>query len=353
MFTSIIDKIILGNSVYDYGIFILCIFLGIAAAKLIEKIALKRLILLVSKTKNVIDDHLIGALKKELFPLSYILIVFLSLGLLEIAPGLYSIIKTVFMISVTIYGIRFLLSVTVFSIESYFVRKEQDPSKAGALKGILTVLKFIVWSTALIVLLDNIGIKISTLVAGLGIGGVAIALAAQAVLGDLFSYITIFFDRPFEIGDFIIIGDYLGTVEYIGIKTTRIRSLGGEQLIFSNTDLTNSRLRNYKRMEKRRVVFHLGVTYETSHEKLQLLPDLIKDIIINIEDTVFDRAHFQQFADFNLLFEIVYYVIGSDYNKYMDIQQEINLKIVSEFEQRNIEFAYPTQKLYLVNDNMK
>jgi len=166
-------------------------------------------------------------------------------------------------------------------------------------------------------------------------------------LGDLFSYFSILFDRPFEIGDFIIIGDYLGTIEYIGVKTTRVRSLGGEQLIFSNTDLTNSRVRNYKRMEKRRVVFKLGVTYQTPLEKLKAIPGMIEDVIKSVSDTLFDRAHFFSYGDFSLIFEVVYYVIGADYNKYMNIQQEINFAVKKEFEKNKIEFAYPTQTLYL------
>ena len=195
--------------------------------------------------------------------------------------------------------------------------------------------------------LDNMGFEISAVIAGLGIGGIAVALAAQTILKDLFSYFSILFDRPFEIGDFIIIGEYLGTIEHIGIKTTRIRSLGGEQVILSNTDLTSSRVRNYKRMDKRRVLFKLGVTYQTSLEQLKAIPGIIKNAIENVEDTIFDRAHFFSYGDFSLVFEVVYYVKSRDYNKYMDIQQEINFAINEEFKNRDIEFAYPTQTLYL------
>ncbi|MFC1599390.1 mechanosensitive ion channel family protein, partial [Candidatus Omnitrophota bacterium] len=211
----------------------------------------------------------------------------------------------------------------------------------------LSVSKFLIWGLAIIFFLDNLGFKVSTVIAGLGIGGVAVALAAQAVLGDLFSYFAIIFDRPFEIGDFIIIGEYLGTIEHIGVKTTRIRSLGGEQLVFSNTDLTNSRVRNYKRMQKRRVVFKLGVTYQTSLDQLKAVPGIIEKAIKSIDNTTFDRAHFLSYGDFSLVLEVVYYVLTGDYNKYMDIQQSINFAIKEEFEKRGIEFAYPTQTLYV------
>jgi len=212
---------------------------------------------------------------------------------------------------------------------------------------IYTVIRVVFWTVAILVILDNFGVKISTLIAGLGIGGVAIALATQAILKDLFSYFIIFFDRPFEIGDFIIVGDFMGVVEHIGIKTTRLSSLGGEQIVFSNTDLTDSRVRNYKRMAKRRVVFKLGVIYQTTSQQLKEIPKIIESIIKSIDDAVFDRTHFLSYGDFSLDFEIVYYVIGNDYNKYMNIQQEINFRIKEEFEKREIEFAYPTQTLFL------
>jgi small-conductance mechanosensitive channel len=220
-------------------------------------------------------------------------------------------------------------------------------------EGLLWAVKSLIWVLAVIILLDNLGYKVSTLIAGLGIGGIAVAIAAQALLKDFFSYFSIVFDRPFKIGDFIVIGDFMGTVEYIGIKTTRIRSLGGEQVIFSNTDLTDSRVRNYRLMEKRRVLFRIGVTYQTSLSQLKEIPEIIEDIIKDTKDAAFDRAHFFSYGDFSLIFEIVYFVLNSDYNKYMDIQQEINFAIKEEFERKGIEFAYPTQTLYVNKTDSK
>jgi small-conductance mechanosensitive channel len=184
-------------------------------------------------------------------------------------------------------------------------------------------------------------------VAGLGIGGIAVALAAQTVLGDLFAYFTILFDRPFEIGDFVVVGEFQGTIERLGIKTTRLSSLGGEQIVMSNKDLTDSRVRNYKRMARRRVVFRLGVTYQTPVERLREIPTVVADIFREVEGTTLDRVHFFSYGDSSLLYEIVYYVDGNDYARYMDVQQAINLRIYEEFEKRRIEFAYPTRTLYL------
>ena len=234
-----------------------------------------------------------------------------------------------------------------YAIERHWSKKEKTNGKMRTMKGLFPAINIFVWIIGLLFLMDNLGFNISGLIAGLGIGGLAVAMAAQAILGDLFSYFSILLDRPFELDDFIIIGDYMGTIEHIGIKTTRIRSLGGEQLIFSNSDLTSSRVRNYKRMQQRRIVFNFGITYGTEQKKLKEVPQIIKSIVDNIEHTRFDRAHFAKYGDFSLDFEVAYYVLTGDYNKYMDLQQEINLGINEEFAKRKIEFAFPTQTIYM------
>jgi len=167
------------------------------------------------------------------------------------------------------------------------------------------------------------------------------------LLGDLFSYFVIVFDRPFEIGDFLIFGDILGSVEKIGIKTTRIRSLSGEQITVSNSDLTGSRVRNYKRMEQRRIVFGVGVVYDTPFEQLKKIPGIIREAVEAEELARFDRAHFARYGDWSLDFEVVYYVLSPDYNLYMDIQERINLAIFERFEAEGIGFAFPTRTVQL------
>jgi small-conductance mechanosensitive channel len=260
-------------------------------------------------------------------------------------PSLQKAIDVLGVAVLTVLGIRLLVAVVYYTFEKYFLTREEV--RKQNIRRLLPVIKVAIWGVGVMFLLDNLGFRISTVGAGLGIGGIAVALAAQAVLGDLFSYFSILLDRPFELGDFIIVGDYMGTVEYTGIKTTRIRSLGGEQLVFSNTDLTNSRIRNYKRMQRRRVVFKFGVTYQTSTERLKEIPGIIGGIMEGVDDAVLDRAHFFEYGDFSLNFEIVYYVLTGNYNKYMDIQQQINLAINEEFAKRGIEFAYPTQTLFV------
>jgi len=344
------------NRVIDYIIAIAIFILLVISIKIIKSILLKLLKTWAKKTTTTIDNKFVKAFEQKIKPflnLIYFSAFYLSIKQLTMDSQIERFFNIFVIILLTFFGIRFLLSITIYGLETYWVKKEKDQAKKQALKGIITIIKIIVWSIVLIILLDNLGIKISALVAGLGIGGIAIALAAQSVLGDLFSYFIIFFDRPFEIGDFIIIGDFLGTVEDIGIKTTRLRSLGGEELIFSNTDLVNSRLSNYKRMKKRRVVFKFSVIYQTSLEQLKEIPKVIKDIINQIAGTTIDRVHFSSYGDFGLNFEIVYYVNSRDYNIYMDIQQEINFKLKEEFEKQKIKFAYPTQTVFLANENQK
>ncbi len=215
------------------------------------------------------------------------------------------------------------------------------------------VLQVVVFTFALLIILGLFDIDLSGVVVGLGVGGIAIALALQSILSDALSAFSIYFDHPFEIGDFIVVGDYAGTVNKIGIKSTRIELLQGEELIISNKELTSASVRNFKKLEKRRIVFAVKVTYDTPNEKLKKIPDIISKIINKTELAELDRVHFKQFGDFSLDFEVVYYITTGDYNKYMDIQQAINLGILDEFEKEKIDMAYPTQKIFYVNENGK
>ena len=210
--------------------------------------------------------------------------------------------------------------------------REEDPTSAAMLKNLTLVVRFMIWAAALLFIFDNLEVNITAFVASLGIGGVAIALAAQAVLGDAFSSFAIFMDKPFLVGDFIIVGDLLGTVEHVGFKTTRIRSLGGEELVFSNSDLTSSRIKNYKADARAAGCLQCGIIYQTPVEKVKALPPMIKRVVEEHQSARFDRAHLQNFGDFALVFETVFYVLSPDYNVYMDLQQSINFRLMEEFQ---------------------
>ena len=224
---------------------------------------------------------------------------------------------------------------------------EEDASTVAAMDVVSFLIRVSVWAIVFLLVLDNLGVNITALVAGLGVGGIAVALAAQNIISDLFASLSIVLDRPFVLGDFLAIDELYGNVEKVGLKTTRVRSLSGEQLVFSNNDLLNSRIRNYGQMVERRIVFSIGVIYQTPYEKLEQVPRIIEDIIVKQELARFDRAHFKQYGDYSLNFEIVYYVESSEYRLYMDIQQAVNLEIFRRFAEAGIEFAYPTQTLFV------
>ncbi len=235
------------------------------------------------------------------------------------------------------------------SIRTYVGRRAREPAAESGVTVMILIGKTLLWGFVLLVILENLGVNVTTLIASLGVAGIAIGLATQNILGDLFAALSILLDRPFEVGHFIIVGDHLGTVEKIGLKTTRIRSLSGELLIFGNNDLLQSRVRNFNNFQQRRVVFKFGVLYDTPAEKLKIIPSLVRRIIEAEQNARFDRAHFSAFGDFSLIFEIVYYVLGPDYNLYMDIQEKINLGIFEAFENQEIGFAFPTRTIHIAS----
>ena len=238
-------------------------------------------------------------------------------------------------------------AVLLFAIARYAKRhREVDAASVTTLSALGFLGRLVIWTAAVLLAVANMGVDVTAMVAGFGIGGVAVALAAQNILGDLFASASIVLDKPFVLGDFIVVGDEMGSVEYIGLKTTRLRSLSGEQLIFSNTDLLKSRIHNYKRMAERRVLFTVGVEYDTPYEKVAAIPAMLRQAIEAQKPVRFDRAHFAKYGDWALIFEVVYYVLSADYNVHMDVQQAINLELFRRFAEEKIEFAFPTRTVY-------
>ena len=336
-----------GNTLQNY---LWCLFLflaGVVVLILLEKLVIRRLRKITEKSETKIDDAIFRIAEKTIVPLLYLGAFYLAVKYLTLTPVIDKLVHSFVIIILAVQFTRLILGVVIYFLEEAWLKEEGKVSGRKISKGIVTLTKIGVWGIAIIFILDNLGYNVSAVVAGLGISGIAVALAAQTILGDLFNYFVILFDRPFKSGDFIIVGDFLGVVEHIGIKTTRIKSLWGEEVVFSNSDLTGSRVKNYKKMERRRVMFKLGVIYQTTLEQIKKIPKIIRGLIEKVDDTIFDRAHFQGYGDFSLDIEVVYYVMGNDYNKYMDIQQQINFAIKEAFEKEGIEFAYPTQQLYM------
>lgn len=283
--------------------------------------------------------------------LPFLLAISLLAGLsqLDLPPGRQKWVEYAWIVilvsQIAMWGTR----IINVAVQGAFERqRETNPASATHLMLAGLVAQIVLWSIAALVTLDNLGFNITTLMASLGIGGIAVALAVQNILGDVFSSVSIALDKPFVIGDFIEVDSYVGTVEYIGMKTTRLRSLGGEQIIFSNTELLKNRIRNYKRMQQRRVLFEFGIAYETPIEEIERIPAMVEQIIASGRfEARFDRAHFKAYGDSALLFEVVYYALDPDYNKHMDIQQAVNLAMLRQFRERGIAFAYPTTTLHL------
>jgi small-conductance mechanosensitive channel len=337
----------LNNTVQDYLLAAGGIILGIILMHLFKKVLIIPFKRLASRTKTTVDDYIIDGLQRFGLPVLSIIVIYVGVSYLTLSAKAEKYVHAIFVVIVTYYVVRLVSSTTLLGLQAYVGKYDDGEEKVKQLGGIMLLLNIFIWTIGLLSIFANLGYDVTTVIAGLGIGGIAIALAAQNILGDLFNYFVIFFDRPFEIGDFIVIDDKKGNVEHIGIKTTRLKSLTGEQLIISNSDLTKSRIHNFKRMEERRIAFTLGVAYETPLEQLKEIPEIIKSIIASTKDTTIDRVHFLTYGNYDLKYEVVYFVDTADYNRYADIQQEINLKIFEAFEKKKIKFAYPSQTIIM------
>jgi small-conductance mechanosensitive channel len=297
------------------------------------------------------DGHelMLTVFQRTLFPLVLVVALYAVRGSLEISPGVATWLTSAAVAAAILQMALWANGLVTFWFNRYQkVNRGLDPARMTTMRAVGMGARFLLGLIAAILILDNLpGVEITALVASLGIGGIAIALAVQNILSDLFASMSIILDKPFVLGDFIIVDDFMGTVEYIGLKTTRIRSLSGEQLVFANNDLLQSRIRNYRRMAERRVVFGLGVTYETPFATLEAIPGWIEAIVRRQSLVRFDRAHFQEFGDYALRIEVVYYVLDPDYNRYMDVQQAINLAIHQKFKEEGVGFAYPTHTINL------
>lgn len=333
------------SAVMAAGLFLLILYL-------LRSVALHRLKRFAGTTETVLDDFLVEVLSATRLLLASTVSIYIASLFLVLPSGLEKFVDRL-VIGMMLLQCGFWVSRGL----DFWLRHRLDQGEAsevGAREMTRSLLSFlgriVLWSLVALLILDNLGLNVSALVASLGIGGIAVALAVQNILGDLFASLSIAIDKPFVIGDFIIVDDLMGSVEHVGLKTSRIRSLSGEQIIFSNNDLLKSRIRNYKRMQERRVVFSIGVTYDTPESTLSEIPSMLRQAIEAQNNVRFDRAHFKGFGAFSLDFETVYYLLQPDYGLYMDVQQTINLSLVRTFAERQIEFAFPTQTLHIARN---
>ena len=336
-----LNKTFFNNSIGQYGLALFTLVGLVLIFVLSKRLFVSNFGKWAAQTPGDFDDFLVKLVSKIGAPIFIVTGLYFSTLPLELNARLGVVIFNAFVIVLTIQAVLMLQDIIRYGVGKACRRaRPDDPFAETVAVNITNVLRWALWALALVFVLDNLGINISTLLAGLGIGGIAVAIASQAVLADLFSALSIFVDKPFEVGDFIVVENFMGTVEYVGLKTTRLGSLDGEQLILANSDLTKSRIRNYKRMKTRRVVFKIGVVYETPTEKLRRVPQLVKNIFSPLKNIKLDRVHFLSLGDFSLIHEVVYYVLSADYNLYMDRQQEINLALKDAFEKEGIEWAH-------------
>jgi small-conductance mechanosensitive channel len=341
------DVMFLNNSILTW-----LTALGIAAGVtlalyLVKAVVVHRLALLAERTDTKLDDVAVAALRA-------------TKSVVIVLMGLYAGSTVLALpVSVQVFDTRAAIVVGLIQaaiwgntalrawLTQYYTSNTTDPGRATSAAAVGFIARMVLWIVILLMILDNLGVNITTLVASLGIGGIAVALAVQNILGDLFASLSIVLDKPFVIGDFVIVDKYLGTIEYVGLKTTRIRSLSGEQLVFSNADLLKSRLQNMTRMSRRRVAFGVSVTYDTPTAKLRAIPPMLTELVKAQEPVTFDRAHFSGIGPSSYNFEVVYWVESADYIRFMDIQQEILLQLLDRLAEQGIELAFPTQTVHV------
>lgn len=347
--TDWLQQVYWGNTIKAYLIAVGIIIVGFIVLRIIHTIALKKLQQIAKKTESNIDDALMKIINKGVLPLLYLGLIYTAVMTLDLSSFLSRALHVAMVVILVFFIVRIIISVIDFAL-SFYLQKQGRPEAKAGLRGVMVITQVVLWVLGLVFLLGNLGYNILTILTGLGIGGIAVALAAQNLLADIFAYFSILFDRPFDVGEFLIIGSELGTVTHIGIKTTRIQSLSGEEISYSNKNMLNEWIHNYSRMEKRRAVFGLNVSYSTPADKLEQIPEEVKKIILAQEKINLDRVHFAAFKDYYLYFEAVYYVLNPDYTLYMNIQQAINLAICRKFEEMGVKFAFSTDRaVYLQN----
>jgi small-conductance mechanosensitive channel len=345
-----LDTAFLGNELRDWLVALLVFLIISLALYIFKEIVVSKLHNISRKTKTEADDILIDCIGK-MSPLFYFVVSIWGASQFISLPDLVT--KVIGWITLAV--VLFYITIKIQKLTEYVLNKHVfKKEKEGDIKSTLVIRRFIgqitkilIWTVALLLFLQNLGVQISVLLGGLGIAGLAIGFAIQNILEDIFSFFSIYFDKPFEIGDFIIVGEERGTIESIGIKSTRMRSLQGQELVVSNKELISRQIHNYRKMEERRIVFNFGVTYETDSQKLQKVNKIVKKIFNGIQNARIDRVHFHEFGDFSLNYEVVYFVTTQDYYTYMDTQQKVNLELIKEFEKEGIEFAYPTKRILL------
>lgn len=352
MNSSFWDTVLWGNALTRWTIAVGVTVGSVLVLRLVAAVVAGQIKRIATSTENDVDDLVADLLDRTKLLFVVIVAIWAGSNALTLSDQAARLVRVVLILGLLLQTAFWSTALVNYLLHRY--RKsalDEDPGVATAMGAVSFLIRLGIWSVLALFALDTLGIDITALVAGLGVGGIAVALAVQNVLGDLLASLAIVLDKPFVVGDFIVVGDAEGTVEQVGLKTTRIRSISGEQLVIPNSDLLSSRIRNYKRMDERRVVFQLGLVYGTTADQLGQVPIIIREAVESQDNTRFDRSHLKSFGPSSLDYETVYHMTVPDYAAFMDTQQAINFELYRRFEDEGLEFAYPTQTLFLRSED--
>ncbi len=332
------------NAIKAVAVLIIGSLCSLAAKRLIG-IVLNRL---VSKTKSETDDYIVNILVSSIKPIGFIVTATLAWKILPIQEDIDQIVLGIAKLFSLIIIVRIINRIVIRVIHRWSVHIN-DLAVSSMLKSLSPMVRASIWCIGFVFYLQNMGVQMAAIWAILSAGGIGAGLALKDPVQEFFEYITILLDKPFQSGQFIHVDGVWATVERVGVRSTRLRSLDGEIIVMSNSSLTNSKISNYAEMENRRLVHKLGVTYDTPVQTMIIIPELLQKIVNSTENARFDRCHFVEFGNSSLNFELVYYIPTSNYKSAMMAQQTINIEIMKAFEEKNIEFAYPTQTINIAN----
>lgn len=349
--TTVLEQVYLGNSVRSWLIAAVVFAVVLGALLLTRWLVVRKLAALADRTRTHLDEYVVALLRHTRYSFLVMLALAPALAVLVLPERISALVTPLLRLVVIIQVGLWIGELVTLHLQNLTTRRTAtDVASVTTIRTVGLLVRLVLWIVIFLLALKNFGVDVTALLTTLGIAGIAAALAVQNILGDLLASLSIVLDKPFVVGDFIAVDEFSGTVEEIGLKTTRVRSLSGERVIFSNADLLKSRIRNYRDMTRRRIVFTFGVEFGTSREVLQRIPEVVRATITAIEQTSFDRCHFLKFGDSSLDFETVYFVLVPDYNRYMDIQQRINLELYDRFAELGTGFAFPTRTVVLKNE---
>jgi len=348
-FNTLLSTSLLGISLANWLAMLCIILLSFTLARTIIGFVLRNLRTRAEKPGAHVSHIAIQVLSSTSNTLLLLAAILIGVGILDLPDRWLTRVSSLWFVVAALQAGLWANRAVALALHHYFVKHSQADVYQGSALATLSLwgAKVLLWAVVGLAMLSNLGVNITAFVASLGVGGIAIALAVQNILGDVFASLSIAVDKPFEVGDFIVVGSLAGTVEHVGLKTTRIRSLGGEQIVMANAEMIGSTIQNYKKLQERRIVFKFGLTYASQPKQIRQVTAALKDIIQRQDKTRFDRAHLLAFGDSSLDFEVVYIVLDASYNLYMDIQQAINLEMMEAFAKIGVRFALSSRSLYV------